>query len=123
MQQLRTGGKVYIIHEADASMTVLDLLTQELAIEVTEDTPPNKPESGGSSRKKLDWGKIAALHNAGWTNAAIAEEMNASEGTIATGLSKLRRKADGKKQGTEADAEAEEADHERGTDSQHLAGH
>ena len=41
LQQLRTGGKVYIIHEADASVTVLDLLTQELAIEVTEDTPPN----------------------------------------------------------------------------------
>ena len=48
LQQLRTGGKVYIIHEADASVTVLDLLTQELAIEVTEDTPPNKPESGGA---------------------------------------------------------------------------
>lgn len=29
----------------------------------------------------------------------------------------------GKKQGTEADAEAEEANHGRGTDSQHLAGH
>ena len=109
LQQLRTGGKVYIIHGADASVTVLDLLTQELAIEVTEDTPPNKPKSGGSSRKKLDWGKIAALHKAGWTNAAIAEEMNASEGTIVTGLSKLRRKADGKKQGTEANPEAEEA--------------
>ena len=49
LQQLRTGGKVYIIHEADASVTVLDLLTQELAIEVTEDTPPNKPESGGGA--------------------------------------------------------------------------
>lgn len=36
--------------------------------------------------------------------------MNASEGTIVTGLSKLRRKADGKKQGTEANPEAEEAD-------------
>ena len=47
LQQLRTRGKVYIIHEVDASVTVLDLLTQELAIEVTEDTPPNKPESGG----------------------------------------------------------------------------
>ena len=106
---LREGKKVYAIREVDLSITLTDLLTENLAVEVEESVAPNKPESGGGSRKKLDWGKIAALHNAGWTNAAIAEEMNASESTIVTGLSKLRRKADGKKQGTEADLEAEEA--------------
>lgn len=61
LQQLRTGKKVYIIYEADASVTVLDLLTQELAIEVTEDTPPNKPESGGEFPEETGLGKDCGI--------------------------------------------------------------
>jgi hypothetical protein len=33
-------------------------------------------------RKKLDIGKVMALHRAGWSNKAIAEEMHATENQI-----------------------------------------
>lgn len=105
---LREGKKVYTIHEVDLSITMTDLLTENLAVEVEEPVALENPNQGG--RKKLDWGKIVALHNAGWTNAAIAEEMKSTESTISTGLSRLRRKADGKKQSEEADSETEEVD-------------
>ena len=36
------------------------------------------------TRKKVDHGKVIALHNAGWINKAIAEEMNCSESTVST---------------------------------------
>lgn len=70
-----------------------------------------KPESE-KKRKTLDWGKIQALHKAGWSHAKIADEMGTTVSTIATGLSKLRReeKDHGKKQGNEADTEAEKID-------------
>lgn len=104
---------IYAVREVDGSITVLDLLTEELAVVVAEDTVPGKAKLERSSRKKLDWGEIVALHNAGWTNTAIAEEVNTTESTIATGLSRLRgkeKKANGEKQGTATDAEAEETD-------------
>lgn len=110
---IKEGKMIYAVREVDKSITVLDLLTEELAVVVTEDTIPGKAKLGGRSRKKLDWGKIIALHNAGWTNAAIAEEVKTTESTIASGLSKLKRKkekADGTKQSEAADTEAEEAD-------------
>ena len=42
--------------------------------------PPGKTRRG--SKKKLDRGKILALHNAGWTQKAIAEEIGCSEGSV-----------------------------------------
>ena len=42
-----------------------------------------KPKKATNSRKlDLDLGKIAALHNAGWTNQKIADEMGVSSVTI-----------------------------------------
>lgn len=35
-------------------------------------TPPTKPGKG----RKIDVGKIMALHNAGWSNVKIADEMH-----------------------------------------------
>ena len=63
-------------------------------------------------RKTLDWGKIQALHRAGWSHAKIADEMGSTVSTIATGLSRLRREAEesGKKQSGEADTGPEKAD-------------
>lgn len=63
-------------------------------------------------RKTLDWGKIQALHRAGWSHAKIADEMGSTVSTITTGLSRLRREAEesGKKQSGEADTDAEKAD-------------
>ena len=63
-------------------------------------------------RKTLDWGKIQALHRAGWSHAKIADEMGSTVSTITTGLSRLRREAEesGKKQSGEADTGAEKGD-------------
>lgn len=48
-------------------------------------------ESGKQTgRKKLDQGKIMALHRAGWSNAQIAEEIGTTKGTIAVTISKLK---------------------------------
>ena len=41
----------------------------------------------------LDVYKRQALHRAGWSHAKIADEMGATVGTIATGLSRIRKEA------------------------------
>ena len=38
--------------------------------------------SAGKARKKIDRGKVMALHNAGWKNVKIAEEMGCSEWSV-----------------------------------------
>lgn len=43
----------------------------------------------GKSRKQIDTGKIMALHNAGWTNAKIADEMGLSAVTVGKYVKKL----------------------------------
>lgn len=57
--------------------------------------PPDlKPKKQTPKRKKLDWGKIQALHRAGWSHEKIADEMGTTVKTVATGLSKLRKKTE-----------------------------
>lgn len=46
----------------------------------------------GRSKKKLDRGKILALHNAGWTQKAIAEELRCSEGSVSMILKEEKEK-------------------------------
>ena len=41
-----------------------------------------EPVGGGKARKKRDRGKGMALHNAGWKNVKIAEEMGCSEWSV-----------------------------------------
>lgn len=36
----------------------------------------------GKTQKKIDRGKVMALHNAGWKNVKIAEEMSCSEWSV-----------------------------------------
>lgn len=48
-----------------------------------------KPEKAGTNRINLDLGKIRALHEAGWSNAKIAEEMHTSTFTIAGRLKEI----------------------------------
>lgn len=57
-------------------------------------------EAVAKKRKLLDRGKIMALHNAGWSNKAIAEEVHSTVSTIATIISKIKRgEENGEKQG------------------------
>ena len=41
-----------------------------------------KPVGAGKARMKIDRGKVMALHNAGWKNVKIAEEMGCSEWSV-----------------------------------------
>lgn len=41
-----------------------------------------EPVGVGKARKKIDRGKVMALHNAGWKNVKIAEEMGCSEWSV-----------------------------------------
>ena len=43
--------------------------------------PPAEPEKK-SGRKKIDRGKVLALHRAGWSNKKIADEMACSEASV-----------------------------------------
>ena len=42
--------------------------------------PPAKPAV--APRKRIDRGKLMALHNAGWTQRAIAEELGCAESSV-----------------------------------------
>lgn len=53
--------------------------------------PPSKRVGTGGKRKPVDTGKILALHNAGWTNKAIAEEMKMSEKMVWYYIDKARK--------------------------------
>lgn len=53
--------------------------------------PTGKRVGAGAKRKAVDTGKILALHNAGWTNKAIAEEMKMNEKTVWYYIDKARK--------------------------------
>lgn len=50
-----------------------------------------KPE-GKKTRQKIDYGKIMALHNAGWDYKKIADEMGMTNGSVATAISTYKKK-------------------------------
>lgn len=43
-------------------------------------------------RRRIDYGKIMALHDAGWNNAKIADEMGMSKASVATAISVHKKK-------------------------------
>lgn len=65
----------------------------EKAVEGRLESPPEgsekeKPKKTGK-RTKIDRGKVMALHNAGWTNKKIADEMECSEWSVSMILKEL----------------------------------
>lgn len=54
--------------------------------------PEKKPE-----KKKVDTGKLLALHNAGWGPKAIGEELGIPAGTVSTFLWKRKKAQEGMK--------------------------
>jgi len=52
-------------------------------------TPPSEEPEKKSGRKKIDRGKVMALHNAGWANKKIADEMACSEWSVSMILKEL----------------------------------
>ena len=118
LEHLKAGHSIIILQAADmTSLTIADWLTSDLAVEVPDEHPvdENSQAGGGKTsttggRKKLDWGKIKALHDAGWSHAKIADEMGCTVATVDTGLSKMRKggKSSGKEQGGKANVGVEE---------------
>lgn len=99
VDELKAGRMVYMLQLTDiTSLTIADWLLGEFAIEeqpADPESPPDpNPEKQPAKRKKLDWGKIQALHRAGWSHEKIADEMGTTVKTVATGLSKLRKKTE-----------------------------
>lgn len=44
------------------------------------------------TRQRIDYGKIMALHNAGWSNQKIADEMGMTYAAVATAISTYKKK-------------------------------
>ena len=63
--------------------------TEEYVEEKKQSPPPAEPEKK-SGRKKIDRGKVMALHRAGWSNKKIADEMACSEASVSTILKEER---------------------------------
>lgn len=58
-------------------------------------TEPDPPEEKKAGRKRVDYGKIMALRNAGWDNARIADEMGMSKAAVATAISVYKKRQGG----------------------------
>lgn len=48
----------------------------------------DKPVKAPAPRRRIDKGKVLALHRAGWTNKAIAEEVRCSEASVSVIIKK-----------------------------------
>lgn len=62
----------------------LPIPAMEVPVEEEKQSPPPAELEKKSGRKKIDRGKVMALHRAGWTNKKIADEMACSEASVST---------------------------------------
>ena len=61
---------------------------EEKAVMETKEKPePPKPEA--TNKKQIDFGKMKALRNAGWSMKQIAEEMQLAPSTVCEHLKKM----------------------------------
>lgn len=67
------------------------------------DTPPERKR--GKRTRKLDVAKIKSLHNAGWSAAKIADELNCATGTVYLHLKRMRAENEEGKENKEETAE------------------
>lgn len=65
------------------------LLVMEIPVPETE-TKPEKVKKAPQQKKTIDRGKVKALHEAGWSNAKIADEMKCSAWSVSMILKELR---------------------------------
>lgn len=67
------------------------------------DTPPERKR--GKRTRKLDVAKIKSLHNAGWSAAQIADELNCATSTVYLHLKRMRAENEEGKENKEETAE------------------
>lgn len=74
--------------ESETVTEDIPLPAMEEPVEEEKQSPPAEPEKK-SGRKKIDRGKVMALHRAGWSNKKIADEMACSEWSVSMILKEL----------------------------------
>ena len=64
---------------------------------VSAEGTPGKRVGAGAARKQkpVDTGKLLALHNAGWSNVKIADELGISDVTVGKYLKRMREEGNG----------------------------
>lgn len=76
--------KVWTDYETETLQGMLEgclFFRQEPAMEIQKPVAPNSTPRV-KKQKKVDVGRIIALHKAGWTNAKIAEDVGVSDVTV-----------------------------------------
>ena len=88
LDEMKAGRRVYMLVPADLGISLEEYLQADFVLEELEDKelsfanmlgePDDPEEKDGAQpihtepspkKKRLDWGKIQALHNAGWSHA------------------------------------------------------
>ena len=64
----------------------------EAQMQAAQEVKRQQSSSHQKGKRKIDYGKIQALHNAGWTGRAISEEMGISQGSISNILKRMRER-------------------------------
>lgn len=77
----------------NALIYIVEMLGRETTIDVkTAGVPDKKPEKKpAKKRNAIDYGKIAALYRAGWSQKKIGEEIGVSQNAISVALIKYRK--------------------------------
>ena len=89
----RNGEAVYAARCIDGmSFREVAAATMLLVMESSAPETEPKPEKAKSSppKKTIDRGKVKALHEAGWSNAKIADEMKCSAWSVSMILKEFR---------------------------------
>ena len=68
--------------ESETVTENISLPAMEEPAEKEKQSPPSAEPEKKSGRKKIDRGKVMALHRAGWSNKKIADEMACSEASV-----------------------------------------
>ena len=93
--RFRNGEAVYAARCIDGmSFREVTAATMLLVLEIPVPETGTKPEkvekNSPPTKKTIDRGKIKALHEAGWSNAKIADEMQCSAWSVSMILKELR---------------------------------
>lgn len=95
--ELRIDGTGYSIIGTPEEMHAFLKLEEEQLQQDAEQKPELAIKKRKAARKEIDWGKVRALRDAGWSYEKIAEEMRVSVVTL------YNRRKEG--EGTEQEAE------------------
>lgn len=107
LQELDKGNDVIVLQPRTLDMVENDFIISELGewlkgchllvmekkaadTGTKERTVKQEAKKPRTTQKKVGVGKIMALHKAGWTGKAIADELKVSEATVSTYLKKLQ---------------------------------